>query len=402
MQGQNDGYPVDNMIDNKQVPRPLNSGLSAPREGRVDLLVVAGEHSGDEHAGRMVRGLLCEQPDLKVAALGGQHLEAAGVQLLHDLTVSSVVGVFEVLKSFLFFRELFAKILEWIREYRPRAICLVDYPGLNLQIARKLYREGISRKGGGEMWVFYYISPQVWAWKARRRFDMARWLDGLGVIFPFEEEVFGDTGLDVQFVGHPFMADGYRNPLRNDPSGPVLLLPGSRRTAVSRIFPLLLEAFASFRKRFPKARAVTLFPSGEIRDLLQGMIPAGLPVDMIPSSEGCTARAVLTSSGTMSLTCALAGIPGAIAYRANPLTYLMGKALVEVPFLGIANLLLQKPMYPEFIQGEATAPRLAEELFACVDEKRGWLTMENADHLRDMLSQPPNLSASRWLGRVLS
>jgi lipid-A-disaccharide synthase len=400
MQGQNDAYAVVDMTKNKQVASLLK-GLSAPGKERVDLLVIAGEHSGDEHAGRMVQGLLREQPGLKVAALGGQHLEAAGAQLLHDLTASSVVGVFEVLKSFSFFRELFAKILEWIRQYQPRAICLVDYPGLNLRIARKLFQEGISCKGGGELRVFYYISPQVWAWKARRRFDMGRWLDGLGVIFPFEEEVFGDTNLDVQFVGHPFMTDGYKNPLRHDPNGPILLLPGSRKTAVSRIFPVLLAAFSLFRRRFPDARAVTLFPSEEIREFLQGMIPVGLPVDMVASSEGCSSRAVLTSSGTMSLTCALAGIPGTIAYRANPMTYLIGKALVEVPFLGIANLLLQKPMYPEFIQGEATATSLAEALFTCVDEKRGLRTMEDTNRLRHLLSQPSDLSASLWLGRAL-
>lgn len=389
------------MIRSKEVSCTGDGRFAEPSDGRVDLLVVAGEHSGDEHAARMVAELLRERPGLKVAALGGRHLQSAGAQLLHDLTATSVVGVFEVLKSWSYFRAVFQQILEWVREHRPRAVCLVDYPGLNLRLARQFYREGISCKGGGRIRMLYYISPQVWAWKARRRFDMARWLDGLGVIFPFEVDTFADTDLDVRFLGHPFMADEFRNPLRHDPEGSILLLPGSRRTASGRIYPILLDAFATFRQKDPSVRATTLYPSEEMRTFLEEMIPEGLRVEMLPAKEGCAARAVLTSSGTMSLTCALAGIPGAIAYRANPLTYMLGRSLVEVPFLGIANLLLGKPMYPEFIQGAATGVRLVEELEACVEEDRAWRAMEDADRLQGMLADPPDVSAGQWLAVAL-
>src|SRR5436190_4791533 len=217
--------------------------LPPPAAGRVDLLVVAGEHSGDEHAARMVRELRTRQPGLIVAALGGPQLAAAGAQLLHDLTASSVVGLVEVLKNYSFFKALLVETLRWIAEHRPRVVCFVDYPGLNLRLAAALRERGLSLKGGGKIQTLFYISPQIWAWKAKRRFSMARDLDAMAVIFPFEPKYYSDTSLPVEFVGHPFVAADHVSPVRYDPEGPVLLLPGSRRQAVRRIFPALLAGF---------------------------------------------------------------------------------------------------------------------------------------------------------------
>ena len=193
--------------------------LPPPAGGRVDLLVVAGEHSGDAHAARAVRGLLERSPGLRVAALGGPDLAAAGAQLLHDLTASSVVGLAEVLKNFSFFQALFHETVRWIAEYRPRAVCLVDYPGFNLRLAEALRARGLSRKGGGSITCLFYISPQIWAWKANRRFALARTLDAMAVIFPFEVTCYADTALPVEFVGHPFVAPGHELPIRYDPAG---------------------------------------------------------------------------------------------------------------------------------------------------------------------------------------
>ena len=214
---------------------PVSASFLPPVNGPVDLLIVAGEHSGDQQAARMLRGALEREPDLKVAALGGVELQDAGAQLLFDLTASSVVGLAEVLRNYSFFKRIFAETLRWIETHRPRVVCLVDYPGFNLRLAKALFESGISRKGGGNVSIIYYISPQIWAWKAGRRFTMARHLDALAVIFPFEVDCYADTGLPVDFVGHPFLTDGYSSSLYHDRSGPILLLPGSRRAAVSRI-----------------------------------------------------------------------------------------------------------------------------------------------------------------------
>ncbi|MGB0745249.1 MAG: hypothetical protein ACPGSB_12055, partial [Opitutales bacterium] len=186
--------------------------LPAPVDGPPDLLIIAGEHSGDEHAAHLVTELKAAKPELKVACLGGVKLQAAGAQLLYDLTEVSIVGFVEVLKHYNFFKALFNRTLDWIELYTPKQICFVDYPGFNLRLADQLHRRGLSRKAGGSIELSYYIGPQIWAWKAKRRFKMAKLLDRLGVIFPFEVACYKDTELPVEFVGHPFVRPGHELP----------------------------------------------------------------------------------------------------------------------------------------------------------------------------------------------
>ena len=372
--------------------------LAPPAGGPVDLLVIAGEHSGDEHAARMLAQFLALRPGARACALGGPRLAAAGAQLLYDLTASSVVGFLGVLKNLSFFRGLQEETLRWIDAHRPRAVCFVDYSGANLRLAAALRERGLSVKGGGSIRLLYYISPQIWASRRGRRFAMARDLDALAVIFPFEPACYADTTLVHEFVGHPFAAAGHVPPVSFDPAGPVLLLPGSRRNSVERIFPVLLAAHRALGER----DAVAIYPSEEILGVLRGANPpAG--VRLQPTGLPVAASAVLTSSGTMSLHCALAAIPGAIAYRIDPLTYWLGRLLVKVPYLGIANLLLGEPMYPEYIQGAATTGALAAELRACLhDPARRERTAVQAGQLRALLSQPAGSTPGEWLARQLS
>lgn len=381
-------------------PKLLPFRLPPPAQGKVDLLVVAGEHSGDEHAARMVQDLRARQPGLTVAALGGPGLAAAGAQLLFDLTATSVVGLVEVLRHYSFFKALFAETLRWIAEYRPRAVCFVDYPGLNLRLAAALREQGLSVQGGGAIKLLYYISPQIWAWKAGRRHTMARDLDALAVIFPFETACYADTRLPVEFVGHPFLAAGYRAPVAFDSAGPVLLLPGSRTQAVARIYPDLLAAFARYRAEGGDREAVVIHPSDEIGAVLRRWNPPHCR--LARTGEAVAAAAVLTSSGTMSLHCALAGIPGAIAYRTNPITYLLARWWVKLDYIGIANLLLKEPMYPEFIQGAARPEALAAQLQDCLgNPARRTRTADQQARLRALLDHPADVDVAGWLLRHL-
>lgn len=375
--------------------------LPLPTKGGVDLLVIAAEHSGDEHAGRMVRELIRRRPGTVVAALGGPRLAAAGAELLMDLTASSAMG-FAVVAKISYYKKLIAEIVRWIGEHRPRAVCFVDSSGLNLRIAEQLFARGISAKAGGPVKTLYYISPQVWASRAGRRFKMAEHLDGLASIFPFEQQVYADTALPVRFVGHPFVAADYAAPVSYDPNGPVLLLPGSRRGPVRRIFPVLVEAF---EREGGGRKAVVLYPSEDIRQVVEEELSrrAGgrLSVELVKvgeTAESVKAAAVLTTSGTMSMHCALAGIPGAITYRTDPLTYAIGRMVVKVKFIGIANLLLGEEMYPEFVQGAATPEALAKELRAAlVEPARREQTAEQARRLRALLNEKAEGSAAEWL-----
>ncbi len=382
----------------------LSAGnFAAPIGGaRPDLLIIAGEHSGDEHAAHLVAGLKARDPGMRIACLGGVQLQAAGAQLLYDLTAVSIIGFVEVLKHYNFFKSLFDQTLDWIERYQPREVCFVDYPGFNLRLAGQLHRRGLSRKSGGEIRLSYYIGPQIWAWKAQRRFEMAGMLDRLGVIFPFEVDCYKDTELPVDFVGHPFAKPDYPLPFVYAAGAPVLLLPGSRTTPVGRIFPVLLESFRLALAKAPELTACVVYPSEQIRGQLQDLLEGHPTIkDKITfernGQTGLAASAVLMSSGTMSLAVALSGIPGAIAYRLNPISYWMGRYLVKVPYIGIANLLLQRGLHPEFIQGAADPRRLSEALLAASTPGRAAEAAAAAAELRTTLSPPTQADAVAWL-----
>jgi len=388
-------------------PLPVPADLAAPINGQPDLLIIAGEHSGDEHAAQLVADMRLSHPDLKIACLGGVELKAEGAQLLYDLTEMSIVGFVEVVRHYAFFKALFDRTLDWIERYRPKHICFIDYPGFNLRIAEQMMERGLSKKGGGEIGISFYIGPQVWAWKAKRRFKMARMLDRLGVIFPFEVECFADTELPTEFVGHPFVRESYQPPLSYDAAAPVLLLPGSRTAAVSRIFPLLLNGFRQAQQSKPDLKAKVVYPSQRIRDVLESVLnqygDLKTSIELVPNAEsGMPASAVLMSSGTMSLACALSAIPGAIVYRLNPLSYWLGRILVKIPYIGIANLLLKRPLHPEFIQGAAKTNRLAKQILRALDDPKAAQEAEDgAAELRKLLNAGSDASAAEWLAAGL-
>jgi lipid-A-disaccharide synthase len=288
-------------------------------------------------------------------------------------------------------------------------VVLVDYPGLNLRLANELRKAGLSRAGFGETAVIQYVSPQLWAWKPKRRFTMARDLDGVGTIFPFEPACYADTKLDARFVGHPFAEKEHVPGLRHDPDGPVLLLPGSRPKPVRKIFPALVEAFALFRRNHPKRRALVLHTGGEVHAELYRLLAEygeeAKGIDLRPVSEGSAAGcAALVSSGTMSLSVALAGIPGAVVYRANPLTWIMGRYLIagRVDHLGIANILLKRPAWPEYLQGACEPEALAARLHACV-EGPGPRAQASADaaELLGLLSAKSGSTPAEWVASYL-
>lgn len=384
----------------------LPDELASPAQGTVDILVIAGEHSGDEHAAVVIRKLLQEQPDLKIAAVGGELMKDAGAQLLFDLTHLSVVGFFEVLKHYKYFKQLFGKVIDWVDQNRPRAVLFVDYPGFNLRLAKALFEKGIAAKAGGETKLLYYIGPQIWAWKAKRRFEMDRLLDGLSVIFPFEVECYADTQLETTFVGHPFLQSKQDCDLVYNAEGNLLLLAGSRVSNVRRVLPVLLEAYERFLANYEGRDATLVYPSetilSEIEQVLEAFPKAKERISLVRNEGRIEAGAVLTTSGTMSLRCGLAGIPGRIVHRIQGLSYLLGRMLVSIPYIGIANLLLEKPYYPEYIQGDARPSVLAKEIDRCLtDQEVIQQTQDDCKELHQRLKQENDETPWNWLIRYL-
>ena len=363
----------------------------------VDLLVIAGEHSGDNHAAHLVRQLKERHPQMNICAVGGPALKAAGAQLLFDLTQHAVVGLVEALKHYPFFKDLQNWIVQWVRIYNPKAICLVDFPGFNLMLAQKLYKEGLSLKSGGTVCICQYIAPQIWAWKAKRRFALAKYVDHLGTIFPFEKAYFRDVNLDVQFVGHPLLEE--KNPFRYDAHGPLLLLPGSRISAVKRVYPILAGAFRQLKALHPDLSAVVPIPNEEIYDHLSKHSEESIFLSKLSEIRNGFSGALM-SSGTASLQVALAGIPGVIAYRANPITFTVGKRLVKVPYLSIANILLNRPLYAECLQDisdQTSVVALQAEAILSSPELSRQKFLEGSQELYHLLSAQQVFTATDWL-----
>ena len=389
-----------------QIP-PLPDVLHNPSAGSVDLLVIAGEHSGDEHASVLVRNLLKEHPEFKIAAVGGEHLQDAGAQLLYDLTDLSVVGFYEVLRHYRYFKRLFYLVADWVVEHRPRAVLFVDYPGFNLRLARELFNRGVGKMAGGKTALLYYISPQVWAWKAKRRFEMARLLDGLAVIFPFEVDTFADTPLNATFVGHPFLQSEQNCRLVYHPDEKILLLSGSRLETVRRVLPIQLQTFRLLLAGHPARKARLVYPSQAIRSESQKIITS-FPdledkLELVKNQGTIGGSAVMTTSGTMSLRCALAGIPGCVVHKIHPLSYLLGKMLVDVPYIGIANLLLNRLLYPEFPQYAAKPKILVEVLHKCLDDPSViQKTQRERKELIRVLSETNDHTPWSWLASYLN
>lgn len=385
-----------------------NLQFNSPPDGRVDLLVVAGEASGDEHSALLISGLLKKFPNFRISAMGGKRVEKEGAHLVYPLAAHAVVGVVEVLKNYSTFKQIFKNTIEWIKKYKPKTILLVDYPGFNLRLARELKKLGISLKGGGMLKVLQYISPQLWAWKAKRRFEMEKILDGLGVIFPFEVDCYQDTSLPVAFVGHPFAQSEYKCPISYAPKGPLLLLPGSRVQPVQRILPVFLDTLDPLLVDFPNLQVSIPVPDSQIRTVVESLLSSRATikdrVNVVESGLKMEARAALMSSGTMSLSCAIAGVPGVIAYRAHPLTYLLGRFLVTIPYLGMANILIpEAPPYPEFLQRRANRKNLYQSILKVLqNEGSKEKSQLVAKKLLERLQVPEEHGVVEWLSQEIS
>jgi lipid-A-disaccharide synthase len=369
----------------------------------VDLVIVAGEHSGDQHAAVMLKELKKIRPDIGVVAFGGRALREAGADLIVDMTKFAVVGVCEVIANAFFFSNLLEQVFLWIESHSPRAVCLVDFPGFNLKLAKMLWAKKLSQKGGGTIKVFYYISPQIWAWKANRRHQMAKFVDAMATILPFEKKCFADTPLTVHFVGHPFASPNHNLNIFYNADGPILLLPGSRKSAVAKIFPMLLKSFREILKEDLERMAIVVYPDEQILAILRKILNKKFPklldkVTFIADGESVEASAAIMSSGTMSLRCCLAGIPGAIVYKTHPLTFIAGKILVKIKFLGMANILLNRCVWHEFLQAQLRPKSVAKYILQCIGSEKIKRSFEAASaELRKILSAGIDVSAAQWL-----
>jgi len=324
------------------------------------IYILTGEPSGEAHAARVVDALRAEWPEAEVRGMGGDAMEKAGVELVEHVSNTAIMGFAEVLSRLGFIRKLFARVQADILAFRPDRILIVDYPGFNLKMAKWAR--------GQEIPVDMYIGPQVWAWKRKRVHAMARDLDRLSVILPFEPASYAGLDLDVDYVGHPLLdrkavpaptpseSASWKMAHGLSPDAQVLaLLPGSRPQEIQRMLPVFLQAAESKPELVP---VIAGAPGRTLRDY-----PTDVPVLFGQTSALYRhAKAGLVTSGTATLEAALAGMPQVVAYRTSTLTYALARAFSRVRFISLVNLILDREAVPELIQGRCTAGILARTL----------------------------------------
>ena len=362
---------------------------SAPLD-QPTIYVVAGEVSGDRLAADLVRVLKKRNPELRAYGVGGPMLRAAGQEQSFDLARHAVVGLTDVLKNLPKFLVFFRQVKAEIAKRKPDVVILVDYPGFNLRLAQALHRENPPPA------IVYYVSPQVWAWKAGRAKTMERILERLLVIFPFEVEWFSRNApnLKTKWVGHPLADRWIEQGRAQSPDGSpcIALLPGSRPKEIARHWPILLETASKIAQEQRNVRFVSLATGPEMRQQLEeewARHPmSGVSLDIVSGQSltllnRCTMAVV--ASGTATLECAMAGLPMLVMYKTSWFTYLLGRLLVKLPYLSMVNVLAGEKVVPEFLQSAATPQRLATAALQILRNPRG--TERMAQRIRDVAAK---------------
>jgi lipid-A-disaccharide synthase len=324
----------------------------------MNLLISAGEASGDLHGARLLEALRRRRPDLSAFGMGGERLEDAGLQRIVRSENLSVVGVFEVFEKLPALWRALAKMRNASRRLAPEAAILIDFPDFNGILARKLHRDGVP--------IVYYVSPQVWAWRPGRARAIARMARRIVTLFPFEAEIYRRLGADAVCAGHP-LVDSVREALESEPAPlrkkghRLVLLPGSRVAEVRRHWGPMLEAAQALARRFDLDVAVARAP-GLPGDLFSGAAELGFPlIETGRHALIASADLAFVASGTATLETALCGTPMVVVYRTSAATFAIGKRLVKVPWISLVNIVAGEGVVPELIQEQFHARGLEKE-----------------------------------------
>ncbi len=346
-----------------------SSQQSAPhaQSSQKRIMIVAGEASGDLHGSNLVKESLRANPDLAFIGMGGAKLREAGVTILVDSAETAVVGLVEVISHFGAIYRAFTILRKVLTTDPPDLLVLIDFPDFNLRLAKVAKKAGVR--------VLYYISPQVWAWRVGRVKKIARLVNHMAVVFPFEVPFYEKEGVPVTFVGHPLVdiihptvtRSGAQAAFGLDPARRTIgLFPGSRKGEIGNLSATLIEAARLLRKHFPDVQFILPLASslsnGDIAPFLDASdldirVVDGRTYDVIQACD-----AIITVSGTVTLEIALMGVPMVIIYRVSPFTYAVGKRLIKVDHIGLCNIVAGERVVRELVQDDAEPAWIAAEI----------------------------------------
>lgn len=349
----------------------------------MKIFIIAGEASGDMHGGNLARALRKDRPDIELQGWGGELMEASGVEVVKHYRELAFMGFVEVVANLRTISKNFKLCKAQIDEFQPDAVVLIDYPGFNLRMAEYIKAKGIK--------VLYYISPQVWAWKESRVKKIKRFVDRMFVILPFEKDFYKKHDFEVDFVGHPLLdvtekaATGdFRQKHSLGDQKIIALVPGSRQQEIRHMLPIM----ASCASQFPDYQ----FVIGGVKHVpsnLYDQLAPGIPVivgDTYPLFR--TAEAGLVTSGTATLEAGLHNMPQVVCYKGGAVSYYIARTLVKIKYISLVNLIMDREVVTELIQGKLTSKSATAELMAILKDDRMQELKNDYTALREKLGGP--------------
>ncbi len=338
------------------------------------ILIVSGEKSGDIHGAELLQALLKEEPSIKVDAVGGEYLCAAGADILIDSAGMGVIGVTEIIGNIRLFYDIYKKLTSAIDSCMYDAVILIDYPTLNLRLAKRAKKRGLK--------VFYYISPQLWAWREGRVKTVQQSVDTMFVILPFEEEFYQKHGVSACYIGHPFLDTVKLKRNRdeflaryaiNSQKRLIGITPGSRMNEVVSLSPLLFSAAEKLSATYNDLHfLIPCATTIDINELKERLKKYHFPYTLLTEDRYeamAYSTLLLMKSGSSTLEAGILGTPMIIVYRLNRITYFIARNLVKVSAVGLVNIVLGKIVAPELIQKDASVENLVAEAKKLLNNK---------------------------------
>ncbi len=344
------------------------------------VMLVAGEASSDFHGACLAKeifALSSDIRDIRITGMGGQAMAEAGVDVVFGFSSLSAIGIVEVFGKIPQGFERLAEIASYIKKNKPDVLVTIDFPEFNIRLGKIASMMGVP--------VVYYFPPTVWAWRKKRAWTIARYFKKVICVFPFEAEIFKKAGADVAFFGHPLLdivkpsrsTEDIYHSLNLNPAHQVLgILPGSRKGEIQRLLPIMLESTGRLLKKFPDIQPVILLAQTiEDKDVLPYLESMPFKITLVRDNTYdvlSICRVALISSGTATLEAACLCVPMIILYKLNWLTYLLGRLLIRIPFIGLPNIIAGEKIVPELVQTKANAQNVVNEASILLENDAVW------------------------------
>ena len=324
----------------------------------MNVFVLAGEPSGDEYGAELMKHMKSENPNIHFYGIGGPGMQKYGLKSMVSFEKMAVMGFVEILKSITFFIQIEKKIIQFIKQNKPDKIILIDYPGLNLRLCQKIKKKTTCQ-------IFYYISPQIWAWKEKRIETIKKYVDHMIVIFEFEKDWYADRGVKAQFFGHPFLDIWHKNDNQSfvqkyniDLNKPIIaLFPGSRNQELKNHLNILINASINIKREIPDVQILLgLHPNINKPNIDETDI---IVVHDEPLKALEIATFAVVSSGTATLQAAIMNTPSIVVYKMNTWSWHLTRNLVQVKFASMANIIADELVFPELLQKDLTSENIS-------------------------------------------